>query len=206
MKSFKEYLVENGGREYDYRIKIAGELTPEVLADIKQRLEKYDTISVSDPKKTPIQKTPAGFPGIENQEVNIIDFKFQYPASLDEIREQVFQAGVPLNNVMVVGSHWDDSIDEEMARIEDKEKTSTEKSLLDTEKYPANSPEQKKLNKEHGNSNMDMAKRATGKQGFKVAGGTTPKAKTTNDLPQNNESPLSKANRNPKPTAKSTTK
>jgi hypothetical protein len=201
MKSLKEYLMEDV-KQFTYRIKIAGELAPEVLDNIKQRLARYDTISVTDPKKTPIQKSPAGFNGIENQEVNIIDFTFQYPASLDEIRQQVFQAGIPLNNVMVINAVWDDSNTVEEEAIAKTLETSEEDSLLNTFDWGRPTAEAKKLSKEYAGSNMKMAKDATNKQGFKVAGGTTPKAKTTNDLPQNNVSTLTNGNRNVKPTAK----
>ena len=58
MKSFKEYLIEDA-REFSYRIKIAGELDSKCQADIKQRLDKYDVVSMSTAKKTPILATPS---------------------------------------------------------------------------------------------------------------------------------------------------
>jgi len=212
MKSFKEYLMEGDSKQYDYRIKIAGELTPEVVAEIKNRLDKYDVVSISDPKKTPIQKSPTGFPGIHNQEINIIDFVFRYPAaSLDEIRQQVFQAGVPLNNVMVMSSSWDDSMNDEISRTEEIADISSTDSLLNTFDLPKPTPEQKQLSKEYSEDNLAMVKRSVNKPTFTVAGsdhtiGGEPQSsygKTTNSLPMGNESPLTKGNRIPKPTVKS---
>lgn len=215
MKSFKEYLMEGDAKQYDYRIKIAGELTPEVVAEIKNRLDKYDVVSISDPKKTPIQKSPTGFPGIHNQEINIIDFVFRYPAaSLDEIRQQVFQAGVPLNNVMVMSSSWDDSMNDEISRTEEIADISSGKSLLNTEKLPMPTKEQKQLSKEYAGDNMAMVKRSVNKPTFKVAGsdhtiGGEPQSsygKTTNELPMNEKSPLTYGNQNPKPDYKNALK
>lgn len=195
MKSFREYLMEDA-REFSYRIKIAGSLDPKCLADVKKRLDKYDVVSMSDAKTTPILATPADFPSLKNTEINIIDFTFKYPASLDEIQQQVHLCGVPVANILVVDKKWDDSINAEAKGIADTEKTSSEKSLLMTTDLGSPSTEQKELSKRYTTRDTAMAAEAA-KDGakFEVAGGKTPPAKTTNDLPQDNISPLTRASR-----------
>jgi hypothetical protein len=195
MKSFKEYLIEDA-REFSYRIKIAGELDAKCQADIKQRLDKYDVVSMSTAKKTPILATPSDFPGLKNTEINIIDFTFKYPASLDEIQQQVHLCGVPTANIVVVDKKWDDSIDKDAKGQMDTEKTSEKDSLLMTTDLGAPSAEQKELSKRYATRDAAMAAEAA-KDGakFEVAGGKTPKAKTTNDLPQDNTSPFSRVSR-----------
>lgn len=195
MKSFKEYLMEDA-REFSYRIKIAGELDAKCQADIKQRLDKYDVVSMSTAKKTPILATPSDFPGLKNTEINIIDFTFKYPASLDEIQQQVHLCGVPTANIVVVDKKWDDSIDKDAEGQMDTEKTSEKDSLLKTTDLGAPSAEQKELSKRYATRDAAMAAEAA-KDGakFEVAGGKTPKAKTTNDLPQDNISPFTRAAR-----------
>lgn len=195
MKSFKEYLMEDA-REFSYRIKIAGELDAKCQADIKQRLDKYDVVSMSTAKKTPILATPSDFPGLKNTEINIIDFTFKYPASLDEIQQQVHLCGVPTANIVVVDKKWDDSIDKDAKGQMDTEKTSEKDSLLKTTDLGAPSAEQKELSKRYATRDAAMAAEAA-KDGakFEMAGGKTPKAKTTNDLPQDNTSPFSRVSR-----------
>lgn len=195
MKSFKDYLTEDA-REFSYRIKIAGELTAECLADIKKRLEKYDVVSVSDTKKTPILATPSDFPALKNTEINIIDFTFKYPASLDEIQQQVHLCGVPTDNIVVVDRKWDDSIEKEAQDTADQEKTSETKSLLMTTDMGKPTPEQKELSKRYATRDAAMAKQAA-KDGakFTVAGGKTPAAKTTNDIPGDDISPFTNVNK-----------
>lgn len=195
MKSFKEYLMEDA-REFSYRIKIAGELDAKCQADIKQRLDKYDVVSMSAAKKTPILATPSDFPGLKNTEINIIDFTFKYPASLDEIQQQVHLCGVPTANIVVVDKKWDDSIDKDAEGQMDTAKTSEKDSLLKTTDLGAPSAEQKELSKRYATRDAAMAAEAA-KDGakFEVAGGKTPAAKTTNDLPQDNISPFTRAGR-----------
>lgn len=198
MKSLKEYLTEDA-REFGYRIKIAGELDSKCLADIKQRLAKYDIMSISDAKKTPILPSPSDFPGLKNTEINIIDFTFKYPASLDEIQQQVHLCGVPVANILVVDRKWDDSVNKDIAGQTDTEKTSKDKSLLMTTDLGAPTAEQKELSRRYATRDIDMALEAA-KDGakFEIAGLKTPAAKTTNELPQDNTSPFTRGKKNQK--------
>lgn len=195
MKSLREYLTEDA-REYSYRIKIAGELPADCESRVRQCLDSYDVVSFAGPKSTPIQKSPAGFPGITNAEINIFDVKFRYPASLDEIQQQIHLQGVPLAQIVVLNSAWDDGVSAESQRLADQLAVSQESSLLDTTDLGAASAEQVQLGQDYGSSFQELAKISANKQAFEVAGGKTPPAKTTNDLPQGTDSPLSKTGAN----------
>jgi len=74
------------------------------------------------------------------------------------------------------------------------------KDLLTDTDYPAADAEQKALKKDYATGPYDHAvlKNAY-RTDFTVAGGKTPPAKTTNDIPTGNKSPMSKINRPPKP-------
>jgi hypothetical protein len=66
--------------------------------------------------------------------------------------------------------------------------------------YPANSAEQKKLKKEYADGNQQVVRNSAADAKWTVAGGKTPAAQTTNDLPQGVESPMSRIKRPPLPT------
>mgnify|MGYP003352637697 CR=1 FL=1 len=61
MRSLKQYIMESV-HTYNYTIKIAGEVDKNFLDMFTYNLKKFDPIKISDPKSTPIQKDPYGFP------------------------------------------------------------------------------------------------------------------------------------------------
>ena len=73
-------------------------------------------------------------------------------------------------------------------------------SLLTDTDYPAPDAEQKALSKDYsiGPYDHEVVKNAY-KTNFTVAGGKTPPAQTTNDLPMGNKSPMSTVKRPSKP-------
>ena len=50
MKTFKSYLTESH-RTYDFRIRIAGDLSDDMITKMKQVLETYKIESISKPKE-----------------------------------------------------------------------------------------------------------------------------------------------------------
>jgi hypothetical protein len=91
MKTFKEYLTESQKR-YDFKIKIAGEMTTEQENVLKNSLERFVTNSFKKSGKTPIQELPLDFPNVKNLEVNIYEVSLDYPATQHELTEYVAQA------------------------------------------------------------------------------------------------------------------
>lgn len=189
MKTFREYLTESV-KTYDYRIKIAGELNDQTLAAFEKALAKFDIIKLTKPKKTPVMKSPAGFPELANQEIHIMDATFNYPATAQEVTELWHRVGGDVNKFRMLTKGYDDSVDEQAAEME----TSP---LLDKD-LPKQNAEQKMLSDAHANAEVVIKNSAEGAK-FKIAGGSTPPAKTTNDLPMGDESPISGTNKIPTP-------
>jgi len=89
MKSFKEHLTESK-KKYDFRIKIAGEMTTEQEDTMKSLLSRFTTgnaLAGFKKSKTPIQALPLDFPQIKNCEVNIYEVVLDYPTTQFELTE-----------------------------------------------------------------------------------------------------------------------
>lgn len=112
MKSLKQYIVESV-HTYNYTIKIAGEVDKNWLEMFKYNLKKFDPVNISEPKSTPIQKDPYGFPNLSNQPVTIIKAEFRYPANEPMIQQIAQLLGYNVNMVRVIQTNYDDSINNE---------------------------------------------------------------------------------------------
>jgi hypothetical protein len=90
---------------------------------------------------------------------------------------------------------WSDGMDRELLGIEDQNKD-----LLNSP-YPPDSAEQKALKADYAAVGVDkqVVKNSAGEARFTVAGGRTPPAETTNELPMGIKSPISNIKRPPKP-------
>ncbi len=112
MKSLKQYIVESV-HTYNYTIKIAGDVDKNFIDLFKYNLKKFDPVKISEPKSTPIQKDPYGFPNLSNQSVTIIRAEFRYPATEPMIQQIAQLLGYQVDMVRVIGSDFDDSINSE---------------------------------------------------------------------------------------------
>jgi hypothetical protein len=119
MRSLKQYIAESV-HTYNYTIKIAGEVDKNFLELFTYNLNKFDPIQISDPKSTPIQKDPYGFPNMSNQPVTIIKAEFRYPATEPMIQQIAQLLGYNTNMVRVVGTKYDDSINDEHQQYENE--------------------------------------------------------------------------------------
>ncbi len=72
MSTFGQYLTESA-KQYDYKIKVAGEISDDFGTRMEQALAKYEVAKLSAGKKTPIQEHPLDFPMLKNQEVHIFE-------------------------------------------------------------------------------------------------------------------------------------
>lgn len=89
MKTFTEYLTESK-KTYDFRIKIAGEMSSDKEDVMKKLLGRYtveDEIKSFKKSKTPIQAVPLDFPQVKNCEVNIYEVTLDYPTTQFELTE-----------------------------------------------------------------------------------------------------------------------
>ena len=112
MKSLKHFIAESV-RTYAYTIKIAGNVDKNFLDMFRFNLKKFDPVEISEPKSTPIQKDPYGFPNVENESVTIIKAVFRYPATEPMIQQIAQLLGYNINLVRVVKTSYDDSINDE---------------------------------------------------------------------------------------------
>ncbi len=194
MKSFVNYLAESQ-RTYDYRIKVCGDLPMDVMKQIRAKLDQFDPARIGDVKTTPVQAIPTDFPNFRNERMSMVDVSFRYPAVEPQIKQIAQLAGLDPNRVCMQDKVFADSMVDEYERIE-----SENKDLLRDTDYPADTAEQRALKKDYSAEPHDHVVLKNAYQtDFTVAGGRTPPAKTTNDLPMGDKSPMTKIKRPPKP-------
>jgi hypothetical protein len=85
MTNFKQYLAEST-KEYNYKIKVAGDLSEDFGSRLETALRKYEVKTLSKGKKTPIQEVPLDFSHLKNEAVTIFELTTMYPASVFEMR------------------------------------------------------------------------------------------------------------------------
>lgn len=152
MKNFKHYISESV-HTYDYTIKIAGEVNKNFLDLFVHNLNKFDPIEISEPKSTPIQKDPYGFPNLSNEPVTIIKAKFRYPATEPMIQQMAQLLGYNINMVRVVNTSYNDGINNEMEEYANQIKNSPILTHEDIEETGA-----KEASKAYSNSYLDNIK------------------------------------------------
>lgn len=194
MKPFAKYLAESE-RTYDYRIKLCGRVPDELIRQLKQRLDQFDPVRMGDAKTTPIQVIPTDFPNFKNEAVTMFDVSLRYPAIEPQIKQIMQLLKFDPNRVVMSTRDYNDSMVDEYESIKDENQD-----LLKDTDYPKNTPEQKGLKRDYGAEAHDhVVLKNQYRSDFTVAGGKTPAAKTTNDLPQGTASPFSRVKRQPKP-------
>jgi hypothetical protein len=194
MKKFQQYLAESE-RTYNYRIKIVGDVAPDFIKQLEERLAQFDVVKITRPKTTPVQLKPADFPKHSNDSVTSMDVEFRYPAIEPQIKQIAQLLFLDPNRIIMLTVPHEEGMDSERERVEDQNKD-----LLTDTDYPAPDAEQRALSKDYSAPSDEHAvlKNAY-KSDFTVAGGKTPPAKTTNDLPMGNSSPMTKTKRPPRP-------
>ena len=123
-----------------------------------------------------------------------MDVEFRYPAIEPQIKQLAQVLFMDPNRIIMLTTPHEDGMDSERERV-----AAQNKDLLDSD-YPADTPEQLALKKDYSADPYQHAvlKNAY-RSDFTVAGGKTPPAKTTNDLPMGNSSPMTKVKRPPRP-------
>ena len=194
MKKFQEYLTESE-RTYNYRIKIVGDVAPDFIKQLENKLQQFDIVKISKPKTTPVQLKPADFPKHSNDSVTSVDVEFRYPAIEPQIKQIAQLLFLDPNRIIMLTTPHEESLDVERKKIEDQNKN-----LLTDTDYPADDAEQTALKNDYSADpyQHSVLKNAY-KSDFTVAGGKTPAAETTNDLPMGNTSPMTKVKRPPRP-------
>jgi hypothetical protein len=194
MKPFAHYLAESE-RVYTYRIKLAGDVPAGFERGMREKLNQFDVVKMSSPRVTPVREVIPDFPAFKNERVTIIDIDTRYPAIEPQIKQLAQLMGIDPNRVVMNTRNYEESMTRENDEIEQENKDL----LADTD-YPGDTAEQRALKKDYATGPYDHAvlKNAY-RSDFTIAGGRTPPAKTTNELPQGVKSPMTNIKRRPKP-------
>ncbi len=153
MRSLKHYIVESI-QTYKYTIKIAGTIDKNFIDIFKYNLNKFDPVEISEPKSTPIQKSPYGFPNLENESVTIIKAEFRYPATEPMIQQIAQLCGYNVNMIRMISTKFDDSIDSEQAGYQNEMSHSPLLNHTELEEQP----NAKEASKAYGDSYLQSIK------------------------------------------------
>jgi hypothetical protein len=201
MRSLKQYIMESI-HTYDYTVKIAGEVDDKFLDMFKFNLKKFEPIEMSEPKTTPIQKDPYGFPGVSNVPVTLIKCKFRYPATEPMIQQLAQLCGYNVNLVRLVKTGYDESVTTEQEGYENQ----MDHSPVLTHEELEEQPGAKEAAKAYGNSYLDSIKDQTKDDKIEIPyAGTKTKAAFDPFKPETlmatmgKDSPMSKITRPAKP-------
>lgn len=188
MKPFKAYLTESH-KTYDFRIRLACELPDDLISKIKTVLEAYKLDSISKPKRLPIQETPE-FPNMGPVEVSVMEISLNYPCNDEQVRTLIAErAGINLACIKV--NPTNSPYEAALQGLEQSNKSSQPgDSVLLQPDMVAEKVESDLV----GNAripNLIKELEETRKYEYpEVAGGKSPAAKTTNELPQGSASPI----------------
>jgi hypothetical protein len=192
MKTFRQYLVESV-RTYRYTLKIAGDVDSKFLDLLRMNLKKFDPVKIEDPKTTPIQKNPYGFPDVENEPVTIIKCEFKYPATEPMIQQMIQLMGKNVNQVRLITTDYNDSINHEVDQYANE--ASHSPLLLHTELED----DGKQASKDYANQYLDkvVPKKPTFEYEYSAGKTTSAPNKTKEGI--QTKSPMTHVTRQPKP-------
>jgi hypothetical protein len=201
MRSLKQYITESV-HTYDYTVKIAGQIDKNWLDLFKHNLKKFDPIEMSEPKTTPIQKSPYGFNEVTNEPVTLIKCKFRYPATEPMVQQIAQLLGYNVNMVRLVRTGYDESVTSEMEGYENQ----MDHSPVLTHEELEEQPGAKEAAKAYGNSYLDSIKEQTKDdkidipyEGTKTPAAFDPFKPETLMASMGKDSPMSKITRPAKP-------
>lgn len=188
MKSLRHYLMESA-RTYRYTIKIAGDVDKNFMDMFKYNLNKFDPVKIEDPKTTPVQKAPYGFPDLENESITIIKAEFKYPATEPMIQQVAQMLGYNINKVRVLTTDYEDSINSEADKYANEIADEKKQALLNTETLEDNG---KEASKEYANQYLDRVVPKKPSVTIPYSAKETPTAPNKSKEGINTNSPMSK--------------
>ena len=126
MKSLKQYLAESE-KTYNFRLRTVAAMSDEQLDKLERYLAKFNVESVSTPKTSIIQRSPAGFGDIGPSAVTTIEITTKLPTTPNVMQEEIAAAtGVHIGALRVYN---EGEFVEEAEEIEE-ENTDESKSVL----------------------------------------------------------------------------
>lgn len=183
MKTFKDILTESK-KTYQFMIRVAEDL-PDGFADrLKTHLEKFDLVSLSSAKRTPIQERPLDFPKLQNVEVHTFEAEVNYPTTADVLQNYLSDnCMVPRANIIVRVPG------EPLELMQEPTKESPYEALLNTEDMGGESAQDSVA----GNRTMDLLKEletARKERDFDPTGGVAAGKSQDMDDKTNTKSPV----------------
>ena len=135
------------------------------------------------------------FPAFPNESVSMMDVTFRYPATPPQIQEIAKLLGLDVDRICIKQSQYADGMDKELLGIQQQ------KDLLTDPELGAPTAEQRAESKDYAAVGADkqVVKNSAANATWTVAGGQTPAAETTNDLPMGVNSPMTTVKRPPRP-------
>ena len=199
MKNFLNYL-EQSQKTYEFRIKIANIDPAEKLAMLESALDAYGLESLGKPKRLPLKESDVDFPNHGTVELYHMDAVLKYPCNEYQLRTIIAErAGIAQANIVIVPTNhpeeqrrWNEDNSSDIKEYAQGE------SVLD--KPYEDDPEAKKAGDAYASFNT-ILKELTELKLAEAEGGKTPAAKTTNELPTGDKSPVG-SNQNKIPKAK----
>jgi hypothetical protein len=197
MKNFLNYL-EQSQKTYEFRIKIANTDPAEKLTMLESALNAYGLESLSKPKRLPLKESDVDFPNHGTVELYLMDAVLTYPCNEYQLRTIIAErAGIAQANIVVVPkNHPEEQRRWNEDNASDIKEYKQGEAVLD--KPYEDNPEAKKAGDAYASFNS-ILKELNEVKLEEAEGGSTPEAKTTNDLPTGTKSPVgSQQNKLPK--------
>lgn len=196
MKNFLEHLTESQ-KTYEFRIKLAN-IDPAEHADkLKNALDAYGLESLSEAKRLPIMESDIDFPSMKNCQIYLMDAVLKYPVNDQQLRGIIGErCCIPAAQVVVVPKNhpeeiWRWNVDGQSELREFKKG----EAVLD--KPYEDNQEGTKAGESYAKAESILKELNAPKVETE---GSEPKAKTTNEIPTGDVSPVgSKQNKIPSP-------
>jgi hypothetical protein len=176
MKSLSAYLTEST-KTYRFKITVAGDLEKDTAERLKAAAGRYDVISMSSPKRLPIQRS-ADFPSLGPTELSLVDLEVRYPVTPEQLRTAFADACSGRHFVVRTLAQSADA----PPVIETEGEEEAKEALLTSELVDEDYSDFRT------DSQVDNLMKEFAAMAAQYEGPKGDKAKTTNDLPQGNSS------------------
>jgi hypothetical protein len=194
MKLFSEYLMESH-KKYKFTIKLTFKPDADLLDKIESALGRFDLDSIGKVQSLPIKKVDKDFPMIQNPEIYQFPVVLNYPASMEFVRNTLSQVGIEMEQVCVVSTDHSASVQTELDNTE-ANTSDTPLLMKDLDSNEKLTPQEDMMGEKY---NEKLIKNS-GTSRFKPLKGWADAAKTTNDSPMGDKSPVgSTTNKRPVP-------
>ena len=198
MKNYTQYLLEEANKTYDFKIKISElEVNDELLDKVEHALSAFEIANMSKPKRLLIKAKNLDFPSKENCEITLLNVSLKYPCNDEQVRVALGTQGrIPLANIVVVPKNSPEELRREEDESAEDETTNKKKEPILTKELENISGGQIQVGQQRLESMLKELEQSRIKTEFAAKG--VGEAKTSNDLPQNNKTPVATKSHNVK--------